>query len=395
MLRNSLKLLVLGGHFALCGGLAQGQTREVRILYVEQTVERPVTLSGLTPVPDDLGLKGAELATLQNAGAGKFLSLDFKLETLIAKTGESVAVLLATRTDLPHAIIINAPAEDVLRIADLPNLQGKLLFNASSRDENLREEDCRANLLHTIPSRSMLADALAQYLRQKRWENWLLLPGPTAADKAFNTALKKSAEKFGFTITAEKPWALEGDMRETAGTEIPLITQGTDYDVVMVSDESNDFGPLIAYNTDLPRPVAGTHGLVATGWSSVIEPWGAIQLQNDFETLAHRPMQEIDFAAYIAARAIGEAALRIDASDPKALRNYIMSEDLKLSAYKGRGLTFRRWNGQLRQPIHLVTKETQVAAAPFDEFLHEYNDLDTLGLDKPETSCTKFPESSE
>jgi ABC transporter substrate binding protein (PQQ-dependent alcohol dehydrogenase system) len=269
------------------------------------------------------------------------------------------------------------------------------LFNASSRDENLREEDCRANLLHTIPSRSMLADALAQYLRQKRWENWLLLPGPTAADKAFNTALKKSAEKFGFSITAEKPWALEGDMRETAGTEIPLITRGTDYDVVMVSDESNDFGPLIAYNTDLPRPVAGTHGLVATGWSNVIEPWGAIQLQNDFETLAHRPMREIDFAAYIAARAIGEAALRIDASDPKALRNYIMSEDLKLSAYKGRGVTFRRWNGQLRQPIHLVTKETQVAAAPFEEFLHEYNDLDTLGLDKPETSCTKFPESNE
>jgi ABC transporter substrate binding protein (PQQ-dependent alcohol dehydrogenase system) len=395
MLRKTLRLLVLGGHLAFCGGLAQGQSREVRILYVEQTVERPVTLSGLTPVPDDLGLKGAELATQQNVGAGKFLSLDFKLETLIARTGESVAVLLASRTDLPQAIIINAPAGEVLKIADLPNLQGKLLFNASSRDENLREEDCRANLLHTIPSRSMLADALAQYLRQKRWENWLLLPGPTAADQAFNSALKKSAEKFGFTITAEKPWALEGDMRETAGTEIPLITQGTDYDVVMVSDESNDFGPLIAYNTDLPRPVAGTHGLVATGWSNVIEPWGAIQLQNDFETLAHRPMREIDFAAYIAARAIGEAALRIDASDPKALRDYIMSEDLKLSAYKGRGVTFRRWNGQLRQPIHLVTKETQVAVAPFEEFLHEYNDLDTLGLDKPETSCTKFPEAME
>jgi ABC transporter substrate binding protein (PQQ-dependent alcohol dehydrogenase system) len=72
-----------------------------------------------------------------------------------------------------------------------------------------------------------------------------------------------------------------------------------------------------------------------------------------------------------------------------------MSEDLNLSAYKGRGVTFRRWNGQLRQPIHLVTKETQVAAAPFEEFLHEFSDLDTLGLDKPETRCTKFPEASE
>jgi ABC transporter substrate binding protein (PQQ-dependent alcohol dehydrogenase system) len=382
----------------LCGAIspvvAQVRTT-IPVLYVEQKFERPPRLSGLMPVPGDLGLKGVELATLQNIGAGKFVNVDFTLETLVAWSAESLADKLAHRADLPQAIIINAPAAEILKIADLPNLQGKLLFNVSSRDENLREEDCRASLLHTIPSRSMLADALAQYLRQKRWENWLLLPGPTLADQAFNAALKKSAEKFGFTIAAEKPWAMEGDMRETAGTEIPLITQGTDYDVVMVSDESNDFGALIAYNTDLPRPVAGTHGLVATGWSDVIEPWGAIQLQNDFEALAHRPMREVDFAAYIAARAIGEAALRIDASDPKALRDYIMSEDLNLSAYKGRGVTFRRWNGQLRQPIHLVTRETQVAVAPFEEFLHEYSDLDTLGLDKPETRCTKFPEASQ
>jgi ABC transporter substrate binding protein (PQQ-dependent alcohol dehydrogenase system) len=375
---------------------ARGETPQtVRILYAEQAFVRPPTLSGLISVPPDLGLRGVDLATSQNNGAGKFTNKIFVVEKLVAKPGESLSQMLSQRQDLPQAIILNAPSAEVLKVADLPNLQGKLLFNASSRDEGLREEDCRANLLHTIPSRSMLADALAQFLRQKRWDNWLLLPGPTVDDQAFNAALKKSAEKFGFTIVAEKPWALEGDMRESAGTEIPLITQGSDYDVVLVSDESNDFGPLIAYNTDLPRPVAGTHGLVTTGWSNVIEPWGAIQLQNDFQAMAKRPMTEADYAVYIAARAIGEAALRINADDPKALRDYIMSEDLNLSAYKGRGVTFRRWNGQLRQPIHLVTKETQVATAPFEEFLHEYSDLDTLGLDKPETRCTKFPEANE
>jgi ABC transporter substrate binding protein (PQQ-dependent alcohol dehydrogenase system) len=382
--------------FAVPADLALAQPKKrVPILYAEQKFERPATLSGLTPVPDDLGQKGVDLATMQNAGAGKFADLDFTFETVIAQSGDSLAALLAARSSLPQAIIINAPAPEILKIADLPRLQGTILFNASSRDESLREENCRANLLHTIPSRRMLTDALAQFLRQKRWDNWLLLPGPTAADQAYSAALKQSAEKFGFTILAEKPWALEGDMRESAGTEIPLITQGTDYDVVLVADEGNDFGPLIAYNTDLPRPVAGTHGLEATGWSGVIESWGAVQLQNDFAALAHRPMREVDFAAYIAARAIGEAALRIDASDPQALRAHIMSEDLNLSAYKGRGVTFRRWNGQMRQPIHLVTKETQVAAAPFDEFLHEYTDLDTLGLDRPETKCTKFPEAIE
>lgn len=374
-------------------GRAQDQT--VRILYAQQTIERPPVLSGLVSIPEDLGLQGAKLADVQNATAGKFAAKTYVLEQAVAKAGESLATLLAVREGLPDLVVVNAPAAELLKIADLPAMQDKLLFNVAARDENVREEDCRANLLHTIPSRSMLADALAQFLRQKRWQNWLLLPGPTAADQALNAAFKASAGKFGFTITAEKPWSLEGDMRESAGTEIPLITQGTEYDVVLVADESDDFGALIPYNTDLPRPVAGTHGLVTTGWSNVIEPWGAVQLQNDFRALAGRPMAEIDFAAYIAVRAIGEASLRVDATDKRALRAYILSEELNLSAYKGRGVTFRRWNGQLRQPIHLVTKETQVAVAPFDEFLHEYNDLDTLGLDKPETRCTKFREANE
>ncbi len=379
----------------LAADLAWADPQTIRILYAEQQIERPAVLSGLNPVPQDLGMRGATFATEQNQTAGRFTDKNYSLDRLVAPPDQSLADALIKQANPPDVIIINAPAAELLKIADLPAMQEKLLFNVVARDEALREEDCRANLLHTIPTRAMLTDALAQYLRQKRWENWLLLPGPTPADQAFNAALKKSAEKFGFAIAAEKPWALEGDMRESAGTEIPLITQGQDYDVVLVSDENDDFGSLIAYNTDLPRPVAGTHGLVPTGWSNVIEPWGAVQLQNDFLTHAKRPMREVDFAAYIATRAIGEASLRIDATNSKALRDFIMSEDLNLSAYKGRGVTFRRWNGQLRQPIHLVTKETQVAAAPFEEFLHEYNDLDTLGLDRPETKCTKFPEAEQ
>jgi len=165
--------------------------------------------------------------------------------------------------------------------------------------------------------------------------------------------------------------------------------------VVMVADEEDDFGALIQYNTDSPRIVAGTHGLVATGWSEVIEPWGAIQLQNRFRKMAKRGMRDVDFAAWLAMRVVAEAATRTKSNDMKMLRAYIMSDDLNLSAFKGRGVTFRKWNGQLRQPIHLVTKEAQVAMAPFDAFLHEFNDLDTLGHDKPETKCTAFKEVNE
>jgi ABC transporter substrate binding protein (PQQ-dependent alcohol dehydrogenase system) len=379
--------------FCCTAAIADGL--HINILYAEQKIEHPATLSGLHPLPEDRGFQGAILALEDNNETGRFTSDAFELAKVIAPVGESLAVTLQEKAILPNLILVNAPAAELLKIADLPALKNKIIFNVASRDEALREENCRSNMLHTIPSRQMLTDAIAQYLLIKKWTNWLLLPGSTVEDKAYAEALRSSALKFGHTIVAEKPWALEGDMRESAASEIPLITQGQEYDAVLVADEADDFGALIQYNTDLPRIVAGTHGLVAAGWSDVVEPWGAIQLQNRFAKQAHRGMGEIDFAAWLAIRSVGEAVVRTKSADIKILRDYIMSENLKLSAFKGRGISYRRWNGQLRQPIHLVTKETQIAMAPFDMFLHEFNDLDTLGRDKPETKCDKFPEAKE
>jgi ABC transporter substrate binding protein (PQQ-dependent alcohol dehydrogenase system) len=363
----------------------------INILYAEQKVERPATLSGLHPLPDDLGLRGAELALFDNQETGQFTNDSYELAQVMAPIGESLADVLAAKKDqLPDFIVVNAPAAELIKLADLPAMKDKFIFNVASRDEAVREENCRANVLHTIPSRAMLTDAIAQFLLVKKWTNILLLSGPLLGDAAYAEAMRNSAAKFGLTIAAEKPWSLEGDMRETAGTEIPLITQGSDYDVVVVADESDDFGPLISYNTDLPRPTVGTHGLVATGWSEVIEPWGAVQLQNRFVKLSGRGMREIDFAAWLATRIVGEAVTRTKSTDVKILRSFMLSEDLNMAAFKGRAVTFRSWNGQMRQPIHLVTKETQVAMAPFEAFLHEVDNLDTLGADRPETKCARF-----
>jgi ABC transporter substrate binding protein (PQQ-dependent alcohol dehydrogenase system) len=360
----------------------------ITILYAEQKVERPATLSGLQPVPEDLGFRGAELAMVDNEETGKFTKDKFALKTMNAPIGSHLVDLV--QGDLPDVIVLNAPEEELLRIANAPHLKDKIIFNIAARDEDLREEQCRSNVLHIIPSRSMLTDALAQFLVVKKWVNVLMVTGPKAGDVAYADAFKNSATKFGITIAAEKPWALEGDMRESAATEIPLITQGVDYDVILVADENDDFGPLIAYNSDLARPVIGTHGLVATGWSNVIEPWGAIQLQNRFVKFAGRGMREVDFAGWLATRLVGEAVTRTKSNDVHKIRDYFLSDDLNMAAFKGEGVSFRNWNGQLRQPIHLVTKETQVAMAPYDAFLHETNVLDSLGRDMPETKCVGF-----
>jgi ABC transporter substrate binding protein (PQQ-dependent alcohol dehydrogenase system) len=122
----------------------------------------------------------------------------------------------------------------------------------------------------------------------------------------------------------------------------------------------------------------------------VIENWGAVQLQRRFETLAGRGMTSEDYAAWAAVRTIGEAVSRVGSSDPDALRTYILSKDFELAGFKGRPLTFRNWNGQLRQPIALAHARALVATAPLEGFMHQTNTLDSLGFDRPESTCAAF-----
>jgi ABC transporter substrate binding protein (PQQ-dependent alcohol dehydrogenase system) len=226
----------------------------------------------------------------------------------------------------------------------------------------------------------MLADALAQFLVKKQWREWFLVVGPAEGDKAFADALRRAAKRFGAEIVAEKTWQWDHDIRRTAHEEIPLVTQEVEYQILLVADERGDFGEYIPYNTWEPTLVAGTQGLTPTAWHKVVEQWGAAQLQNRFKDMA-------DYAAWAAVRSIGEAVTRANTVDFQPVADFIRSDAFELAGFKGRKLTYRSWNGQLRQPIPLAAPRALVALAPLEGFLHQSTELDTLGYDAPEVDC--------
>jgi len=288
-------------------------------------------------------------------------------------------------------LVLNAPAAAQLEIADLPEAEGALLFNASAPETALRGQECRANLLHTAPSYAMRTDALAQFLRKRRWDNLALIHGTHDSDVAYADALRASIKKFGLKLRSEKEWAFDADMRRNAAQEVPLFTQELkDHDVLLVADEIGDFGRYIAFNTWDATPIAGSEGLSPRTWSAVVEQWGASQLQSRFEKSAERDMRSRDYSAWAAVRAIGEAVTRTKSNDAETLRSYILGPDFELGGFKGRPLSFRIWNGQLRQPVPLVHPRALVAMAPLEGFLHPVSELDTLGADKPESKCEAF-----
>lgn len=351
----------------------------------------PPTLSNLDPLPEGEGLFGARLGLKENQKTGRFLKQVYSIEERIIAPDDDPLDAARALLAVSPLLVMDAPAETVLAVADLPEAEGALIFNAGAEDIRLRHDDCRANVLHTSTSYAMRADALMQFFLKKKWGNWALIRGTGPGDSEFASALRASGDKFRLNLTAEKEWAFDADMRRNAAQEVPLFTNDLgEYDVLVVADEIRDFGRYVLYNTSKARPVAGSEGLSPVGWSRVVEQWGAAQLQSRFEKLAGRAMTSRDYASYAAVRTIGEAVTRTNSAEVAQLRSFIMSDKFELAGFKGRPLTFRGWNGQLRQPIPLAHPRALAAQAPLEGFLHHRNELDSLGLDQPESACAAF-----
>ncbi len=386
-----MRWMICLGCLMLAGTAAAAAELSLSIGYLERQEKRPPVLSNLDPVPGDLGAAGAALGIADNRTTGQFLGHGYALDIArVAPDGDAVAAA-ARMLQETRFLVIDAPASDLLEIADLPEAQGAILFNVSAPDAALRDAACRGNLFHTVPSDAMRADALMQFFKHRRWTEPAMISGPHDKDAAFAEALKTSARKFGIEIGAAKTWAFGADMRRNAAQEVPLFTQDLGpHDVLLVVDELDDYARYIPYNTWLPRPVAGSEGIVPVAWSPVVEQWGAAQLQSRFTETTGRGMRSPDYAAWAAIRALGEAVTRTGTDDPARLRAFLLSDDFELAGFKGRAMSFRPWNGQLRQPIPLVTPRALVAQAPVEGFLHQHNEMDTLGLDAPESACTGF-----
>ncbi|WP_439889073.1 ABC transporter substrate-binding protein [Pseudomonas sp. MBLB4123] len=377
---------------ALCGAtppaLAAGPAAElqVRIGYLAYVPERGPLLSNVIPEPVDAGLRGAELAIADSNSTGRFLKHGYALEVAERDDGAAlVEAAAALHAEGVRLFVVNAPADTLAQLA--ARLDDSLLFNAGSAADELRREQCLGNVLHSLPSRAMLADALAQFLAVRKWNRWLLVTGTTADDAAYAAALRRAAKRFGLQIVVEKPWSFDNDQRRSAQAEMPLFTQTSEYDVVLVADERGDFGEYLPYQTWYPRPVAGTQGLTPSAWHKTVETFGAAQLQKRFEALAGRWMNDRDYAAWIAVRSIASAVTKLRRADAAAIRDLALSEQLPLDGFKGRKLSYRPWNGQLRQPIPLVQPRALVSTSPQEGFLHPHNEMDSLGYDRPEVSC--------
>src|ERR1700712_2430141 len=388
MIRLFVGIIGLG---ALANAALAADPVEIGIGYLRRAAIKP-TLSLVEQPAENDGVAGARLAIEDNNTTGKFLNQHFTLEEVRLKDGDDAAKAAGSLADRNIGFIIaDLPADALLKAADALRDRGTVLFNAGSIDDRLREQDCRTNVIHVAPTRSMLADALAQYLVWKQWKRWLLVAGSHDQDKLFADALRRAAARVGAKIVQERTFEDTGGARRTDSgvtliqRQMPVFTQSAPaYDVLVAADESEVFASYLPYRTWDPRPVAGSAGLVPTSWDAAQDQWGAVQTQSRFMKLNSRHMTALDMQVWTAARMIGEATSRTNSGDPKLVFGFIKDPFFSMAPSRARRLPLRDWTLQLRQPILLVDGRMVVSVSPQEGFLHQTSELDTLGVDRPE-----------
>ena len=307
----------------------------------------------------------------------------------VALSNDTAASLEAARTAAQKAekagaamLLVDLPTDWTVAVARSVKLP---VLNVGDASDRLREADCGTSLWHLLPSERMRADALAQALTARKWSSVLLLTGPSADDATRSAVAQAAIRRYGLKLVASKPFKLSADPRERDLANPLLLTGGLSYDVVWVVDSAGELARSLPYRTALPRPVVGDAGLVAVAWHAQFERFGAPEVSRRFWRAAKRPMTGHDWAAWMAGKALVQAAIA-QPRGPVAAWSAALAPQ-QLDGSKGVNLSFRAWDGQLRQPLLLTDGQGVIATAPIEGLLHPRNVLDTLGTDAPEKLC--------
>lgn len=332
---------------------------------------------------------GAKVALKEVKYHGAELGLKFALLEAKAKSSDDLATQLEKlQQGGAQFILTDLPSEALSELAKTHRDKPIAFMNVSAANNDLRSNACQPNLYHLLPSHAMQTDAIAQYLITKKWRNVLHLKGTSQADQHIANSFERSAKRFGIKVKESRGFILSNDPRERDKNNVNLLTRG-DFDAIFVSDTKGEFARNLPYQTMKPVLVFGSAGLTASAWHWSWERHGAPQLNKRFEKKAKRAMTAPDWAAWIGVKAIAGAIQDTKSTDFDTLIKHITNPKTVLDSFKGHAANFRTWNRQLRQPLLLHSDTWVVERAPLKGFLHQKNNLDTLGLDEHESKCKR------
>jgi hypothetical protein len=125
----------------------------------------------------------------------------------------------------------------------------------------------------------------------------------------------------------------------------------------------------------------------AVVWDPSLAKFGADTLNERFHTRFGTPMTEDAWTAWFAVKVLWESSLRVKSGDSRAIADYLVRETTQFDGHKGRPLSFRAWDHQLRQPLYVRTGSRVLEEPVTRDGEPARNALDRLGPGASASKC--------
>jgi ABC-type branched-subunit amino acid transport system substrate-binding protein len=131
-------------------------------------------------------------------------------------------------------------------------------------------------------------------------------------------------------------------------------------------------------------------------WHASLEAFGADTLNQRFRVRFATSMNGDSWAGWFAVKSLSEAVLRARPTSTRSLIKYLESERASADGHKGRPLSFRAWDHQLRQPLYVVGRangrlkvlaEVPAIQRGVDAPRASRDVLDAVGVSESNTLC--------
>ena len=116
--------------------------------------------------------------------------------------------------------------------------------------------------------------------------------------------------------------------------------------------------------------------------------FGADTLNDRFRKRFGESMTSVAWTSWFAVKVLWEASLRMKSADAKQIAEYLTRDTTQFDGHKGRPLSFRPWDHQLRQFLYanVAGRPVDVPRSPLPETTsREF--LDKLGATAATTTC--------
>jgi ABC-type branched-subunit amino acid transport system substrate-binding protein len=339
-----------------------------------------------------------------------------KVELILedAVTPENVESLTAKLGAQAHLAAIVAAVDErtTVRVSDATQQRRLVCLNAAARGGVLRGQKCHRLTFHVEPDLAMYTYAMGQWLvhnNRKRW--YFIVAEGTAEQEVYERASRFLQQQGGSDLGRAVITPGQSDyqvmLAQLARAEAEAVVVALRGDSLRQFLEQYKASGLNTLLAGVPLDMlalwqagpASPQGVWVTSWYHGLERFSARELNRRFLRRFERPAEGFAWANWAAVKLVLEGVLRSASTDAAALVNYLEGAP-QFDGHKGKALTFRDWNHQLRQPLYVLKTRQSQPDNPRDllELSGEMPPpatrgqsvmevLDTLGEPKAESMC--------